>query len=62
MRYDVFRAKGYDIGSEAAEGACKRVVGKQLKQSAMIWIRLGPSSVLPLRVVWLNDRWEQLWQ
>jgi len=61
MRYDVFRAKGYDIGSGAAEGACKNVVGKRLKQSGMIWTRLGSSSVLALRLVWLNGRWEQLW-
>lgn len=62
MRYDVFRAKGYDIGSGAVEGACKHVVGKRLKQSGMIWSRLGSSSVLSLRVVWLNNRWKQLWQ
>ena len=62
MRYDVFRAKDYDIGSGAVEGACKNVVGKRLKQSAMIWSRLGSSSVLALRVSWLNNRWEQLWQ
>jgi hypothetical protein len=36
MRYDVFRAKGYDIGSGAADGPCKNVVGKRLKQSGMI--------------------------
>ena len=62
MRYDVFRAKGYDIGSGAVEGACKNVVGKRLKQSGMIWTRLGSSSVLALRVNWLNGEWEQLWQ
>ncbi len=62
MRYDVFRAKGYDIGSGAVEGACKNVVGKRLKQSGMIWTRLGSSSVLALRTTWLNKRWEQLWQ
>lgn len=62
MRYDVFRARGYDIGSGAVEGACKHVVGKRLKQSGMIWSRLGSSSVLSLRIVWLNDRWKQLWQ
>ena len=62
MRYDVFRGKGYDIGSGAVEGACKNVVGKRLKQSGMIWTRLGSSSVLALRVTWLNGRWEQLWQ
>ncbi len=62
MRYDVFRAKGYDIGSGAVEGACKHVVGKRLKQSGMIWNRTGSSAILALRVVWLNAKWEQLWQ
>lgn len=62
MRYDVFRAKGYDIGSGAVEGACKSVVGKRLKQAGMIWTRAGSSAVLALRIIWLNDRWEQLWQ
>jgi hypothetical protein len=61
MRYDVFRSKGYQIGSGAAEGACKSVVGKRLKQSGMIWTRLGSSSILALRLIWLNGRWEQLW-
>jgi hypothetical protein len=61
MRYDVFRSKGYQIGSGAAEGACKSVVGKRLKQSGMRWTRLGSSSVLALRLAWLNGRWEQLW-
>jgi hypothetical protein len=62
MRYDVFRAKGYDIGSCAVEGACKHVVGKRLKQSGMIWSRTGSSATLALRIAWLNDKWEQLWQ
>ncbi len=30
MRYDVFRAKGYEIGSGPVEGACKHVVGDRL--------------------------------
>jgi hypothetical protein len=41
MRYDVFREKGYDIGSGAVEGACKYVVGKRLKQSVVIYISLA---------------------
>jgi len=61
MRYDVFRAKGYDIGSGAAEGACKHVVGKRLKQSGMIWSRTGSSATLALRIVWLNRNWNELW-
>jgi hypothetical protein len=61
MRYDVFRAKGYDIGSGAVEAACKHVVGKRLKQSGMIWTREGSSATLALRTVWLNKDWEKLW-
>ena len=62
MRYDVFRAKGYDIGAGAGEGACKHVVAKRLKQSGMFWSRAGSSATLALRLTWLNKRWEQLWQ
>ena len=62
MRYDVFRSKGYDIGSGAVEGACKYVVSKRLKQSGMIWKRSGSSATLALRIMWLNDDWEQLWK
>ncbi len=62
MRYDLFRAKGYDIGSGSVEGACKYVVGKRLKQSGMIWSRDGSSSVLALRIIWLNNRWDRLWK
>ena len=62
MRYDVFRARGYDIGSGAVEGACKCVVGKRLKQSGMIWNRTGSSAILALRIAWLNGKWELLWQ
>jgi hypothetical protein len=61
MRYDVFRAKGYDIGSGSAEAACKHVVGKRLKQSGMIWTRAGSSAVLALRICWLNGEWNKLW-
>ncbi len=70
MRYDVFRGKGYDIGSGAVEGACKYgashplqdVVGKRLKQSGMIWTRAGSSATLALRICWLNGQWDSFWQ
>jgi len=62
MRYDVFRAKGYSIGSGMVEGACKHVVGDRLKRSGMIWSRAGSSATLALRICWLNEQWDQLWQ
>ena len=61
MRYDVFRRRGYDIGSGVVEGSCKHVVGKRLKQSGMIWSRAGSSATLALRITWLNRQWDQLW-
>jgi hypothetical protein len=62
MRYDVFRAKGYVIGSGMVEGACKHVVGDRLKRSGMIWSRCGSSATLALRICWLNHEWDPLWQ
>jgi Uncharacterised protein family (UPF0236) len=62
MRYDVFRARGYSIGSGMVEGACKHVVGDRLKRSGMIWSRAGSSATLALRICWLNHEWDQLWQ
>jgi hypothetical protein len=62
MRYDVFRAQGYDIGSGAVEGACKQVGGKRLKQSGMIWSRAGSSATLALRICWLNGQWVSFWE
>jgi len=56
MRYDVFRAKGYDIGSGAVEGVCKHVVGNWLKQSEMVWNRTGSSAILALQIVWLHSK------
>jgi hypothetical protein len=49
---------GYDIGSGAAEGACKHVVAARLKRSGMIWTRPCSSAVLALQVCWLNERWK----
>lgn len=62
MRYDVFRARGYSIGSGMVEGACKHVVGDRLKRSGMIWSRAGSSATLALRICWLNHEWDQFWQ
>jgi len=61
MRYGVFRALGYDIGSGAVEGACKHVIGSRLKQAGMRWIRSGSSATLALRTCWLNQEWNDFW-
>ncbi|MFH1615601.1 MAG: hypothetical protein ABIG61_11045 [Planctomycetota bacterium] len=45
-----------------AEAISYRKLDRAMKESGMIWRRLGSSSVLALRVCWLNGEWEQLWQ
>lgn len=62
VRYDVFRAKGYLIGSEIVEEVCKRVVGDRLTRSGMIGSRSGLSATRALRICWLNQQWHPLWQ
>lgn len=62
MRYDQFRARGYHIGSGVVEAACKHVVGSRCKRSGMRWSKDGAQSILALRSLVLNDRWDDYWQ
>ncbi len=62
MCHDVFGTKGYETRSSPVEGACKRIVGKRLTQSGIIWTRTDSSAILASRMAWLNEKWEQLWQ
>lgn len=54
MAYDVYRAKGYPIGSGMVEGAAKYVVGKRFKGSGMRWKRADNAAVLNARLHMLN--------
>lgn len=61
LRYDHFRAAGYDIGSGRVESACKHVVANRMKRSGMIWSDDGAQQMLSLRAAYLNGGWAQLW-
>ena len=61
MRYSRFRQMGLPIGTGAVEGACKHVVRSRFKRAGMRWSDPGLRSMLALRLLRLNDRWEQLW-
>ena len=61
MNYPLYRQQNLPLGSGVVESSCKHVVGKRLKQSGMVWSRVGSSATLSLRIAWLNGRWEQLW-
>ena len=62
MRYDVFRARGFFVGSGVIEAGCKTVVAKRLKQSGMKWSLRGANSIIALRCAHLAGRMEDFWE
>lgn len=59
IRYPLFRAMGWPVGSGVVEGACKHVVGLRFKRQSTRWTRTGARAVLHLRLDRINGRWEQ---
>jgi len=62
MRYDEYRACGYQIGSGTVESACKRVIGQRLKQAGMIWSEEQAMAVAQIRAALLDGRWSAFWE
>jgi hypothetical protein len=58
MRYHEYLAKGYPIGSGAAEGTCRNLVKDRLELAGMKWEHLGAQAMIYLRAVYLNDQWD----
>ena len=58
MRYDVYLAAGYPIGSGVAEGACRHLVKDRMEQTGMRWTVAGAQAMLHLRATYLNGDWE----
>lgn len=61
MRYDVFRQKGYFIGSGVVEAACRTVVGQRFKCSGMHWSQRGLKHLLSIRTALLSNRYTDFW-
>lgn len=59
MRYDLYRAKGLQIGSGTLESGCKQVISARLKQAGMIWSPDGARSIAKLRTRLKSRRWDQ---
>lgn len=59
MRYPEYRAKGMEIGSGTVESAAKRVVGQRCKGPGMRWSEDGLPTVLNLRTLVLNERYDE---
>jgi hypothetical protein len=63
MDYPSYVAKGWQIGSGPVESACKRVVGRRLKEGGMRWCESGSDAVCHLRALFLSGRgqWDAFW-
>jgi hypothetical protein len=59
IRYPLFRAMGWPVGSGVVESGCKQVVGLRLKRKSARWSEPGAEAVLHLRVDRLSNRWAQ---
>lgn len=60
MRYDLFRAQGYLIGSGTIESGCKQIVTQRLKRSGAQWIVEGAVLTAKARAAWLSGHWHSL--
>ena len=60
MRYDLFRAAGYLIGSGTVESACKQIVTHRLKRSGAQWTVTGAVQTAKARAAWLSGQWNTL--
>ena len=49
MKYDIYKEKGFFVGSGVIEAGCKTVIGKRLKQSGMFWSVRGANAIIALR-------------
>lgn len=61
MNYPSYRAQRMHIGSGVVEAGCKHVVGARCKRAGMRWTKQGADTVLALRTLSLNQRWEEYW-
>jgi hypothetical protein len=61
MQYPAFQAAGWPIGDGAVESGNKLVVEARLKGSGMHWARPHVDSLLALRNLACNDRWDEGW-
>jgi hypothetical protein len=59
LRYHLFRAAGWPVGSGVVEGGCKHVIGLRFKRQSTRWTKAGARGVLHLALDRLNGRWER---
>ena len=62
MRYDVYRRKGWPIGSGNVEAGVK-CFNKRVKGTDQFWTKPGVEAIMALRALWLSQdqRWDRYW-
>lgn len=60
INYNIFKQKGYYIGSGAIESANKMVIQQRMKQSGMRWSINGGQDIATLRTKHESNRWEEV--
>jgi len=58
MRYDLYLAQGWPIGTGVIEGACRHLIKDRCELSGMRWSVEGAEALLHLRSVAENDDWD----
>ena len=63
MDYPTYLKKGWQIGTDGVESACKTVVNKRLSRGGMRWSESGSDAVCHLRALYRSsgDQWNDFW-
>ena len=59
--YDRRKKAGKSIGSGYMEKGCDQTIGHRQKKKGMSWQRVGSKSLGILKVIELNNQWQELW-
>jgi hypothetical protein len=59
MRYPLYRAKGYQVGSGTIESGCKHLIAARLDQAGMLWSLDGARFVAKVRARLKSLRWNE---
>jgi len=62
MKYNEYLAKGYPIGSGVIEGTCRSLVKDRMELAGMRWSEIGAETMLELRSIKVNGKWDDYWQ
>jgi hypothetical protein len=61
MKYHLYIAKGYPIGSGVIEGTCRNLVNDRFGLTGMRWSVDGAESLLKIRSLDLNQKFDSFW-